>query len=944
MMLRQLSFLFLLALVPQFNLIAQVSFGGHPPSVKWLQIDTDNVRVIYPEGRSEQAKRIAGLINYLQEYHLETVGTRTKKIDLVLQTNQVISNGYVGLSPYRSEFYATPFQNHQIVGTADWLDELAIHEYRHALQFSNANRGATKVFHVLQGQGGWAGAMFLSVPNWYLEGDAVVSETVLTNSGRGRVPEFFKEQRALLLNGIDYSYMKARNGSYKDIVPSHYPLGYAITNYGRNHFGQDVWKNILADAGAYKTIIYPFSGAMNIHTGMRAPTMYKAAYSELKEQWNNELQELSLTKHNSITSKQKTVTNNQSARFLKDGSIVFLHSSFKQTPSIHLLHEGAQKKLTDIGSSVDSYITENNNQLAWTEYQRDPRWGNLNYTKVMLYDLRSGLKQTVAENTKLFSPQISGDGSLIVAARYTSELEPDIVLLNTATGNIDRVLQNSERDFISYPNWTHDDNAIIYIAKRGHEIAIYRYDLVTNKTIPLTEWTHHTIGSLSVGKDRVIFTSSYSGIDNIYSVDLDGSKIITQLTSARIGAYQPDISSDGKTIIFSEFTEKGYVLSSLDISDALQKKITPEEPVEMERFNIQLAEYEENILDKIPESDFESKPYKRFLKGTKLHDWGVSGGDSEVYGRLGFANILNDFNTFLYGGYNQNEEAFRYGVGIQYWKYFTGLNFSAFNSLRGTVAEGRTDSTIFIRGDVFEENKISAGFTIPLVYQRGNFTTGFTANVNFANYRLGNTFSFENEKASLTSFETQITFYNLRRRALQNVQSRLGQYILFSHSTSLTELSGKVFNIQAGLYLPGIGLNHGILIEAEYQKELLTNSYQYADFFNYARGYPYRPNDYAQRISFNYQLPLLYPDWGFFNFAYFKRVRLNAFSDLAKLEYENFPPRFDVAQASFGGELMIDTIMLNVLPVTFILRQSFLPDAFPGEPTSNFDFFISISL
>lgn len=81
--------------------IAQVPFGGHPPSVKWMQINTDILRVIYPEGQEEEAKRISNLINYLHKNHLTTVGTRTKKIDLVLQTNRVVSNGYVSLSPYK---------------------------------------------------------------------------------------------------------------------------------------------------------------------------------------------------------------------------------------------------------------------------------------------------------------------------------------------------------------------------------------------------------------------------------------------------------------------------------------------------------------------------------------------------------------------------------------------------------------------------------------------------------------------------------------------------------------------------------------------------------------------------------------------------------------------------------------------------------------------------
>lgn len=942
-MVSRLLFLLILFSLSQSLVFAQ-NFGGHPPSVKWLQINTENVRVIFPEGQDKKAQRIASLLNYLQSNHLSTVGTRTKKIDLVLQTNQVISNGYVGLSPFRSEFYATPFQNNQIIGTTDWLDELAIHEYRHVLQFTNANRGATKVFNIIQGQGGWAGAMFLAIPNWYFEGDAVVSETVLTNSGRGRSPYFFKEQRALLLNDIDYSYKKARNGSFKDIVPSHYPLGYAITNYGRNHFGADVWKDVLADAGAYRTIIYPFSGAMNIHTGMRAPAMYKAAYSEMKNEWEEELKELPLTNHISITEKKKEVINYQFVRFLDGDEFVYMNSSFRETPSIYINKDGIQNKITPIGSSVNTFLSENNNQLAWTEYQRDPRWANRNYTKVVLFDLASSEKRTLVQKSKLFSPQVSGSGTQVVAVRYTSELESNIVLLDAKSGSIQQVLVNLENDIISYPSWTAGDGAIVYVAKRGHELAILKYDLQSGEIIPLTNWTYHTIGSISVGANKVVYSASYTGIDNIFSADMDGSRTITQLTSAKIGAYQPDISVDGKKIIFSEFTHKGYMISSLELSESLQKEIEPVESFKMDRFNIKLAENEGNILDKITDSNFESKPYKGFLKGTKLHDWGISGGRSEAYGRLGFTNILNDFNALIIAGYNENEEAFRYGVGVQYGKFLPVLNFFTFNSARSTAAEGRTDSTIFIAGDSFEQTELNVGLSIPLVWQRGNYTTGFTPRINFANYQLDNNFSFENTKASLNSLETSIAVYNLRRRALQNVQPRLGQYLFINHARSLSAISSRRINLQGGVYLPGFALNHGILIEGEYQRELLSNTYQYSDLFNYARGYPYRFNDVARRISFNYQLPLFYPDWGFFNFAYFKRFRLNTFIDRAELELDKFTASFEIPQTSYGGELMLDTIMLNVLPVTFAFRQSFLPDALPGNPSANFEFFFQVSL
>ncbi len=951
MFIKSISVCLLLLLSHSF-VVAQ-NFGGHPPTVKWLQINTENVRVIFPEGRSKEATRVASLINYINANKLQSVGNRTEKIDLVLQTNQVQSNGYVGLLPFRSEFYSTPNQNQHRLSTVDWLDILSIHEYRHALQYSNAKRGATKVLYFLSGETGWATGINLGIPNWYFEGDAVVSETVLSASGRGRTPAFFKEQRALLLSDKMYSYMKARNGSYKDLMPNHYPLGYAIMNYGRNNFGQNVWKDVLADAGAYRTIIYPFSGAMKKHTGMRAPEMYRRSYSELQEQWADEVESITLTEHSHILpNNTRTVTNDIFANYLNNGSIVYISSSYKKTPAIFLLQNGNKKRLTAVGSSVENFLSENNGKLAWTEVEYDPRWSNLTYNKIVTYDIEASEKKVVLNNSKFFSPQFSYDGNYLVATHYDNELSSKIKILNASNGEIIKVLENNEDLFISYPSWTIDDKAIVFIGKKNSQVSILKYDLETNQTINLTEWTPNAIGRISVGVSQVVFSASFTGIDNIFSVDLIGNKKISQLSSVKVGAYQPDISVNGKSVIMSEFTNMGYTLSELDLSNALDSLVQVANPVSMQTFNISLSKDEGNILENIPQQDYEEESYKGFINGTKLHSWGLVTEQNSTGLQFGFKNILNDFNATIAGKYNRNEEAYRLTGELQYAKYFTVFNLGIQAADRRTTLITDISDTLYIFTKDFSQLSLSAGLSIPLLWQRGNYTTGFNFSSDLVTFFVsdpklpsqladGTSTSPVFENFTLNSLETGFTFYNLERRAVQNLQSRFGQYIFARHSTSVNDISGERFNIQAGVYLPGFFPNHGFLFEVEYQKELLENSYQFLDYFNYARGYGYPANDTAQRFSVNYQLPLIYPDWGFFNMAYFKRVKVNLFYDVAEAKINLIDD--PINQSSYGLELISENILGNILPVNFIGRYSLLPDALPGRDSYNFEFFFQAS-
>ena len=127
-----------------FNLHAQ-QFGATPSSVKWQQINTDTARIIFPKGLESQAIRAATVLHAMQAKHASTIGDSLKKVNIVLNPYTTYSNGYVGLSPWRSEFYLTAPQNAFGLGAQNWTDNLTLHEYRHVQQYNNFNKGFQKL-------------------------------------------------------------------------------------------------------------------------------------------------------------------------------------------------------------------------------------------------------------------------------------------------------------------------------------------------------------------------------------------------------------------------------------------------------------------------------------------------------------------------------------------------------------------------------------------------------------------------------------------------------------------------------------------------------------------------------------------------------------------------------------------------------------------------------
>jgi hypothetical protein len=119
--------------------------GLLPPSIDWKMIRDDSLRVIFPAGEEEKAKRVAALMLKLASVDPITNNGRYRPISILLQPQTNISNGYVGLAPYVSEFYLSPHENPFSLGSLPWHELLALHEYRHVMQINAANTGISHI-------------------------------------------------------------------------------------------------------------------------------------------------------------------------------------------------------------------------------------------------------------------------------------------------------------------------------------------------------------------------------------------------------------------------------------------------------------------------------------------------------------------------------------------------------------------------------------------------------------------------------------------------------------------------------------------------------------------------------------------------------------------------------------------------------------------------------
>ncbi len=111
------------------------STGQEPASIKWRQLKTAHFKLIFPDYYEANARKLAAYLDSTYSYAGRSLDYQPKRISLVLHTQSAKSNALVAWAPKRIEFYTTPPQD---MYAQPWLEQLALHEYRHVVHCLSA--------------------------------------------------------------------------------------------------------------------------------------------------------------------------------------------------------------------------------------------------------------------------------------------------------------------------------------------------------------------------------------------------------------------------------------------------------------------------------------------------------------------------------------------------------------------------------------------------------------------------------------------------------------------------------------------------------------------------------------------------------------------------------------------------------------------------------------
>lgn len=879
-----------------------------PTRLRWFRLTTPHFRVLYPAGFYTTAQRTAQRLESLYEPVSASLNRRPRSISVLLQNQTTSSNGFVTLFPRRSEFFAAPPQDPGLLGTLDWLDLLAVHEYRHVVQNDKALQGYGRVLYTLLGNTGLQ-VPLLTVPDWFAEGDAVSNETLLSTSGRGRIPNFDLGMRANLLSGKRFNYQKAVGGSYRDNVPSYYTLGYFLTTYAKRTYGPDVWSRVL-DRN-YHRFPWPFAFSASIRdeTHLRTEDLYRKTMDDLTETWQKQQEGLTLTPATPFPvrveqgrAKVPVFTNYQYPQFLTDSTVLCVKSGLGDTPRLVLLDKRGQEKRVYVQGFPNDpgMLSATTTKACWIEFGYDPRWGQRIYSNIRLLDLTTGKLTRLTHRARYTVAALSPDNTKLVVVENTDRYKTRLVVIDAQTGKIVKTLSNPDNEFYQHPRWQADNRTLVVVALKNTQKTIRRIDSQEDTRVDLLPRANENLSNPQPWGDYVLYNSPRSGIDNIYAVDTRTGGVF-QVTSRPLAAYHAAVSPSGNRLGFDDFTVPGYRIADMPLDPATWKSVAPAsaqpgstQPVRyfgvLPKLEPGAALARQILADSVPaQAPYAPIRFRRLTNALNVYSWGpvIGSTGQDLTVGLNSQDLLSTTQLSTGFLYNQAERVGAYFANLSYQGLYPIFDLSFQRGDRNTsLYVDRTTPLDSLRSDRWRYNQLTAGFRLPLRLTQSKYAQSLSVSA-YYNYQQVSGYDLPLRSVtevgfagSLNALTYGFSYARLLRQSKRDVAPRWGQAISATYRTTPFggRLTGEQWGVQANLFFPGLGKHHSLRFRGGYQQQA-RGTYRFSPAVFYPRGQAYVSDDRITAGSVEYRLPLASPHWSLGRLLYVQRIKAAGFLD-----------------------------------------------------------------
>ncbi len=899
------------------------SSGSDPSRLRWRQIKTPTARLVFEKNFEKEALRLAAFIDSVAPLVSADLNHSPARINILIHNHTGYSNGFVTWAPRRVELYSTPHQN---INSIDWLEHLTLHEYRHVVQINKLNQGFTRAASYIMGEQATGLVLGMYMPLWFLEGDAIIAETSLTKSGRGRSFEFNQELKAQLVDNGIYSYDKAYLGSYKNMVPNYYKMGYPLAALIHTQNGSEVWEKTINHVGRSIWVPNPFHRSLKQNTGLGTKEMYNYLFKQLRDEYTLEVNKLTTTNYKTIGDFNYDYAHFKYPVAISDSIIVCELKGPGLRPQILEMDisNGKTKTLTYTGIREIEPISANNEYVVWSELKYHARWENESYSIIRGYNFKTGKTKDITKKTRFFSPSIHPYKPIIAAVESSTDYKFFVNVIDAVSGKVISRTESPGNQYILTPTWDKEGNTIVLILQGKNGKGIYLFNPDSSKWTMVKEPTFDEIRNPVKSGNDIWFSAKGDVSEEIFYLNLTDRKI-SQITSSKFGAAHPAVLNNSKNIVYSNYTAKGYrIVETTGKNDFYTNTDTLKSYIDQLANKLSTPQPQTSIKKQNIDNYKVEKYSKLNLIG--LHSW------APVFADLDEEKVYSGFNVMsqnllgtmvITAGYNANP-AFtteKYQLNLSYRGFFPiidlNINLGDSEIKRSGLFSNASDTFRLNINEQIDHLYLKAGLRVPLDLSKGKYMRQITPGIKLTlqqqtgysylktfytrvNNRLIPTGGEKQEIVKPVDFkgmEYSFLFYNLRRGSSRDVNYRMGQMaqLVYRNTPLGNYKAGSVFGIHTRLYFPGVLKHQAITIDNDLQitkngdKAYVSgNYYRYyrlSNLFSYPRGYSSLYSDNLYTFRSTYQMPVLNPDMAIAGLAYLKRIRLNIFYDASIAGY-----------------------------------------------------------
>ena len=604
------------------------SAGDDPGRTRWSEVETDHYRVIYPRApfRSLLSDEYARELERVRDAVGRSVGYYPgglqwgKKTPVILHQSSIYSNGSVSWAPRTINLYTIPDPYDAL--PYPWHRHLIVHEIRHHAQMQLAYDGLLRPVNWIVGEL-WPGAVSALYPNRVLlEGDAVVAETALTPSGRGRNASFMNYYQVAFDEGDFRDYYKWQYGSFRNYSPDFYSTGYMLVSGLRCFYDRPLVMAEYFDAVARR----PFRLG-NIQRTARSASgkSFKETFLEIEKGyhsiWTREAEERApFIPMERLTPEPKFATDY--AHAVAAGDRIYVVKRGK-LDSPRLVGIDGKGKETDFGpwpSVASSFVYDGQNgRFYFSETRIDPRWSLAGTSVIRYFSTEDHRAHDLTKGGRLFNPHPFRDGERVAAGSYPEEGGTDLVILDAGSGAVIETVPSPEGVQLLEPAYLRGTIYCIGISDDGAGIWRLEDDEWEIASAP----SYKQMFNLEAGEDWLRYVSDLDGSNELYCFFPETGKTF-RMTSLRYGGTDFTVARD--TLCYSSMTRSGLALFRTPLSALSPVEADPSAVHSYPVADLLSAQEEElsRLVADAPREDrplAEGKPYGKAGHLLKIHSW-----------------------------------------------------------------------------------------------------------------------------------------------------------------------------------------------------------------------------------------------------------------------------------------------------------------------------------